>query len=80
MLYMNKTSAAIDTSELKDIKIEYSKGKKKKIILIVSLSIALFIASIVAITLGASSVNFNTVFQVFGDLFVHNDAITETQR
>ena len=33
-----------------------------------------------AITLGASSVNFNTVFQVFGDLFVHNDAITETQR
>ena len=35
MLYMNKTSAAIDTSELKDIKIEYSKGKKKKIILIV---------------------------------------------
>ena len=80
MLYMNKTSAAIDTSELKDIKIEYSKGKKKKIILIVSLSIALFIASIVAITLGASSVNFNTVFQVFGDLFVYNDAITETQR
>ena len=80
MLYMNNTSAAIDTSELKDIKIEYSKGKKKKIILIVSLSIALFIASIVAITLGASSVNFNTVFQVFGDLFVHNDAITETQR
>ncbi len=45
MLYMNKTSAAIDTSlELKDIKIEYSKGKKEKIILIVSLSIALFIA------------------------------------
>ena len=80
MLYMNKTSAAIDTSELKDIKIEYSKGKKKKIILIVSLSLELFIASIVAITLGASSVNFNTVFQVFGDLFVHNDAITETQR
>lgn len=30
MLYMNKTSAAIDTSELKDIKIEYSKGKKEK--------------------------------------------------
>lgn len=33
-----------------------------------------------AIDSGASSVNFNTVFQVFGDLFVHNDAITETQR
>ncbi len=64
MLYMNKTSAAIDASELKEIKIEYSKGKKKKIILIVSLSAALFIASIVAITLGASSVNFNTVFIV----------------
>ena len=31
MLYMNKTSAAIDTSELKDIKIEYSKGKKNKV-------------------------------------------------
>ena len=40
MLYMNKTSAAIDTSELKDIKIESSKGKKKKMILSVSLSIA----------------------------------------
>ena len=64
---MNKTSAAIDASGLKEIKIEYSKGKKKKIILIISLSVALFIASIVAITLGASSVNFNTVLQVFGD-------------
>ena len=64
MLYMNKISAAIVASEQKEIKIEYSKGKKKKIILIVSLSAALFIASIVAITLGASSVNFNTVFIV----------------
>ena len=77
---MKRNASSESTLELNQIKIEYSKGKKKKIILIASLGVALIATIITSITLGASSVNFNTVFKVFGDLFVHNDAVTETQR
>ncbi|WP_303868635.1 iron ABC transporter permease [Acetobacterium wieringae] len=61
-------------------KLNYMNKRSRKILFIVFLSIALVMTAVISITMGASSVDFQTVLQVIGDVFVRNDAITDIQR
>jgi ABC-type Fe3+-siderophore transport system, permease component len=61
-------------------KLNYMNKRSRKILFILFLSIALVMTAVISITMGASSVDFQTVLQVIGDVFVRNDAITDIQR
>jgi len=61
-------------------KLNYMNKRSRKILFIMFLGLALVMTAVISITMGASSVDFQTVLQVIGDVFVRNDAITDIQR
>lgn len=77
---MTKTEKATMEKNIDQAKIDYLNKRSRKILFILVLAATLVMTAIISMTLGASSVDFKTVIQVFGDVFVRNDTITEIQR
>ncbi|MBC3887871.1 iron chelate uptake ABC transporter family permease subunit [Acetobacterium paludosum] len=77
---MTKIEKTTMAKNIEQAKLDYMNKRSRKILFILLLALALVMTAIVSITLGAASVDLKTVIQVIGDLFVHNDAITDIQR
>lgn len=77
---MSKTEKMKMEKNIDQAKLNYMNKRSRKILFILLLALALVVTVVISIALGASSVNLKTVIQVFGDVFVHNENITDMQR
>ncbi len=77
---MSKTEKIKMEKNIDQAKLNYMNKRSRKILFILLLALALVVTAVISIAIGASSVNLKTVIQVFGDVFVHNESITDMQR
>lgn len=72
-----------DSSVQSEVELQrerYRKGRSRKILILVLISSGVLVVAGIALCIGASSVNFGTVWKVFLDLFWHNPDVTNIER